>query len=374
MKCVEFNCRNLSYNKTNKLKVGGLKAEIYHKKGDPKNVNRILLTNAKAEVEILPSKGLSIGEAFFHKKPVFWEPPIEMPNPDTLNLWSEEVAINGVPSPEFTFLKTFNGGIELYGLQNWGMPVKKKGELQLLHGETSNIPVESVEVNLPDANRIKINGSFLYKTWKGNSDLPWYKRGSNICAVHRTIILHNNKNPEIELIDEFENVSQSDFFVDWGYHITFQPEPGAKIIVPASKMEERFGGKLPDQFDTWQPANNPEQRTETGIIYKGLAQDISNGIKKNITRVKRPTLGDLVVKTSVAPYFQTWMCNGGSNSKEFTWSETGDPLFKKNWDGFGIEIGASALDHNGNTDSKVPVSSALKPGEKRTICISVKSA
>jgi hypothetical protein len=374
MKCIEFNCKNLSFNETNKLNAADLEAEIYHKSGDPENVNRIKLSTTNAEVEILPSKGLSVGEAFLHGKPVFWEPPIEMPDPDSLDLWSDEVAIYGKPAHGFTFLKTFNGGIELYGLKNWGMPVKKDRELLLLHGETSNIPVVRVEVNLLNDNKIKINGTFLYKTWKGDTTLPWHKRGSHLCAVHRTIILHNNKNPEIELMDEFENVSQSDFFVDWGYHITFQPEPGAKIIVPATKKEERSGGLLPEQFDTWRPANNPEVRTETGIIYKGLDQDISEGIKKNITLVKRPTLGDLVVRTSTAPYFQTWMCNGGAYSKEFTWSETGEPLFKKNWDGMGIEIGASALDHNGNTDSKVPVASPLKPGEKRTICISVKSA
>jgi hypothetical protein len=39
----------------------------------------------------------------------------------------------------------------------------------------------------------------------------------------------------------------------------------------------------------------------------------------------------------------------------------------------GIEIGASALDHNGNTDADIPVAPALSPGEKTSGHISIKS-
>ncbi|HKJ79547.1 MAG TPA: DUF4432 family protein [Prolixibacteraceae bacterium] len=373
MNSIQFNCIKLSSNPGNKLESGNLKAEIYHNADDPESVNRIRLVTSNAELEIFPSKGLSVGEAFFHGKPVFWEPPIGMPNPETLDLWSDEVAINGKPAPGFTFLKTFNGGIELYGLKNWGMPVEKDGELQLLHGETSNIPVEKVEVNLLGDNKIKITGGFYYKTFKGNPSLPWYKRGSNLCKVNRTIILHNNEKPEIELKDEFENVSETDLFVDWGYHITFKPEVGARLNINASRAEDRSGGPVPDNYEMWTPAENTKNRTEKGIIYRGLNRFISNGMLKNKVLINRPTLGNLLISFTPAPYTQTWMCNGGANSKEFTWSKTGKPLFKKNWDGIGIEIGASALDHNENTNPEVPVATALNPGEKTSVQISVKS-
>ena len=60
------------------------------------------------------------------------------------------------------------------------------------------------------------------------------------------------------------------------------------------------------------------------------------------------------------------MCNGGAFSSEFTLAKTGEPLFTKNWDGMGIEIGASALDHDENTDPAVPVANPLQPNEKFT--------
>ncbi len=43
----------------------------------------------------------------------------------------------------------------------------------------------------------------------------------------------------------------------------------------------------------------------------------------------------------------------------------GDSLLKKNWDGMGIEIGSSPLDHDGNTDQSMQYEPALKHGEKK---------
>jgi hypothetical protein len=64
-----------------------------------------------------------------------------------------------------------------------------------------------------------------------------------------------------------------------------------------------------------------------------------------------------------SPYFQTWFCNGGANSTEFSYAETGEPVFRKNWDSQGIEPGSSALDHNGKIDSNVAYEKYLAPGE-----------
>ncbi len=44
-------------------------------------------------------------------------------------------------------------------------------------------------------------------------------------------------------------------------------------------------------------------------------------------------------------------------------------VFKRNWDGQGIEIGSSALDHDGNVDPEVPETRALEPGESLEIAI-----
>jgi hypothetical protein len=60
----------------------------------------------------------------------------------------------------------------------------------------------------------------------------------------------------------------------------------------------------------------------------------------------------LEVSTTPSPYFQTWFCNGGKGSGEFT-DSNGKSLLRRNWDGMGIEIGSSPLDHNGNIDETV---------------------
>jgi hypothetical protein len=67
-----------------------------------------------------------------------------------------------------------------------------------------------------------------------------------------------------------------------------------------------------------------------------------------------------------SPYFQTWFCNGGANSTEFTFND-GTPVFKKNRDGQGVEIGSSSLDNDGNIDQSVEYEGRLKPGALKEI-------
>ena len=373
MKQAVLNCKNLNLNSDNKIKSGQISVEIIHEKNDPINVNRIIVKNESLVVEILPSKGLSVGQAFNNEKPVFWKPPIGMPDPDLLDLNSDEVAINGEPHSGFTFLKTFNGGVELYGLENWGMPKSEEnGKLLPIHGETSNIPVEEIIVIFNDEEKtVEIKGDFFYNSFEGDLQKPWYLRGEKLIKVSRRIIVKQGVSPAIEIIDTFENISDLPFFIDWGYHITFAPEKGARLIIPSKIAENRSGEKLPDDIESWNPAPNPEIRTEVGIIHKNLKEFTDNKTKINKVLVERQNLGSLVVSFKPAPYTQLWMCNGGAFSSEFTLAKTGKPLFTKNWDGMGIEIGASALDHNGNTDPAVPVAKPLQPKEKFTNQISI---
>ncbi len=369
-----LNCKNLTLNSDNKIKSGQLSVELLHQKNDPKNVNRLKIINKNLVVEVLPSKGLSVGEAWYNKKAIFWEPIIEMPDPDLLELNSDEVAINGEPLTGFTFLKTFNGGVELYGLKNWGMPRKNKnGTLLPIHGETSNIPVNEVTVSIDEQEKtIEIKGEFFYNSFEGGLHKPWYLRGEKLVKVIRSIIIKQGTNPSIDIKDTFKNISNSPFFVDWGYHITFAPEKGARIIIPSKKAENRSGEKLPEDIESWVPAKNSKIRTEVGIIHKGLKEFTENELTINKVLIQRPNLGNLVVSFSPSPYMQSWMCNGGANSTEFTLAKTGKPLFRKNWDGMGIELGASALDHDKNTDPAVPVATPLQPKETVSNFISIK--
>jgi hypothetical protein len=357
--------RDISQNFRNVVSENGFNMRLFHLPEDPENANRIRVSTSKVEVELLPSKGLSLGQAWINSKPVFWEAPIELPDTETIDLWSDEVMINGNPAPCFTFLKTLVGGVELYGLRNWGMPAEIDGKLQPLHGETSNIPVSEIQYSFDEDSCI-IQASFDYHIFEGDSNIPWYKRGEALYKVTKKVKLKKGA-LEIKLEDTIENISNRSLTPDWGYHITFRPEEGARYIVPSKKAEERGGNPLPADIQTWPKAENENIRTETGIIHKQVAV-AENGLVK--THLIYSDGSTMEVSTTPSPYFQTWFCNGGKGSREFT-DSNGKSLLRKNWDGIGIEIGSSPLDHNGNIDKMVTYKSVLQPGEAMKIEIGI---
>jgi hypothetical protein len=361
-----FNVKDLSKNSQNEILINGFSFHMIHLSQDPVHANRIRISIPELEVELLPSKGLSLGQAWIKGKPVFWEAPIELPDTETIDLWSDEVYINGNPSPGFTFLKTLVGGIELYGLKNWGMPAELDGKLQPLHGETSNIPVSEVHFSMEE-DSCTIQASFDYRTFEGNAKLPWYQRGEALYRVTKRLILKKGA-LEIKLEDTIENISNRILAPDWGYHITFRPAEGARYIVPSKWAEERGGSSLPPDIQTWHKAENENVRTETGIIHKQIELGESGLLKSHLIF---PDGSTLEVSTTPSPYFQTWFCNGGKDSKEFA-DINGQSLLRKSWDGMGIEIGSSPLDHNGNIDKSVDYKAELKPGEMKTIEIGMK--
>jgi hypothetical protein len=335
---------------------------------DDKGVFRLIATSPEWNIELFPSKGLSIGQAYFKDQPIFWEAPTGLIHPDKFDPNESDVLINGIPAPGFSFLKTFASGIELYGLRNWGMPVMDdKGNLLPLHGETSNIPVDEVSIDTEDG-VMKIEATYTYRTFDGSTSLPWYKRGEELFKVTRTVRVYNTS--RISIDDTIENTSTLILCPDWGYHITFHAVNGAKLLIPSRNAKPRGGGDLPADIETWQPAIDESVRTEVGIIHKGLKQFINQKGAWNKCLVTYPNRNALMVTFTPAPYTQTWFCNGGANSKEFTY-KNGQPLFAKPWDGLGIEIGTSALDHDGNNDETIGYHHNRFPGEKQRIQIEI---
>jgi hypothetical protein len=355
-------------NKNNFLK-DGFSCRMFHLPEDPVNANRIRISIPEVEVELLPSKGLSLGQAWIKGKPVFWEAPVNIPDTETIDLWSDEVCINGIPAKGFTFLKTLVAGIEFYGLKNWGMPVEKDGKLGLLHGETSNIPVSAIQYSVKN-DACNIQASFNYHTFEGDIDKPWYKRGEALFRVTRKLVLTKGSF-KIKIEDTIENISNRKLIPDWGYHITFRPEDGARYLVPSRSVSERGGNELPDDLETWHNAADEKVRTETGIIHKGMLQKkTADGDKVVTTLLVYPDSTGIAVTTTPTPYFQTWFCCGGKASKEFTF-KNGESLLKRNWDGMGIETGSSPLDHDGNTDNSIDYNAELKSGETAKINLEI---
>jgi hypothetical protein len=366
-KIFTLDCRELSNNERTKYLSSGRGFKMYHEQGDPSGVHRLHIHSGELEAVLFPSKGLSLGQVFYKGKPVFWDAPCSLPDPETLNLWSDEVCINGKPTPGFAFLPTFCSGVELYGLKNWGMPQKDKntGELFLLHGETSNIPVTETSVEI-DSEGVTVTAAFIYHDMKGSGYRPWYKEGDPWFRVKKYFRFETGLEVKVIIRDTIENISTYTLTPDWGYHITFRPEEGSRLLVGSRNMEERSGGILHDDVETWTPQTKPAVREEKGIIHKELMDFSPEGRNRTFVLLKHPDGEGVLYKFPKSPYFQTWSCRGGAGSGEFT-LKNGESLLKKNWDGLGIEIGSSALDHNGNIDESVRLITYLRAGQEKVI-------
>lgn len=365
-----FNVKDLTLNATNKGELNGFQISIFHQDGDPSKAHRVRIRNKHMEVEFFPSKGLTIAQAWVQDQALFWEAPRGLDDTEDLDLWSDEISIDGQAAPGFTFLKTLIGGLEFYGLTNWGMPVTVKGKNELLHGETSNIPVGEILFGSDQDEQCWIQASFIYRTFEGDKQLPWYERGAALYKVTRKYTLPASC-CEILVEDSIKNVSASIQRPDWGYHITLRPEEGAKLLVPSKQVQERGGGAMPADIETWLEAEDASVRTETGIIHKDLLVNQSEaGPDSVVSLLKYPDGTGLALSVPPSPYFQTWFCNGGKGSKQFT-DHKGESILLKNWDGMGLEIGSSALDHNGNIDKTVSYDPDLSPGVSRTIQLKI---
>jgi hypothetical protein len=166
-----------------------------------------------------------------------------------------------------------------------------------------------------------------------------------------------------QVTDEILNISEVPLVPDWGYHITFRPVAGSRLLVPSARVMARPGGDLPEDVETWHPAAKEKTRSETGIIHQGLMRDSTGGTGSCKVLLRYPDGLPIVLSFPPSPYFQTWFCNGGAFSEEFTMAGTGEPLLKRNWDGQGVEFGSSPLDHDGNSDPSVSYRAQLEPGE-----------
>lgn len=364
---VTLHCRDIKRNEKWHDRFHGKGFSLFQEPGDPAGVSRLLIQCGELEAVLFPSKGLSLGQVFYKGKPAFWEAPCELPDPEALNLWSDEVCINGKPMPGFSYLPTFCAGIELYGLKNWGMPRwdDNTGELLPLHGETSNIPVAETHVEI-DNTGVTVTASFIYHNMKGYGSTLWYAQGEPWYRVTKYFRFEISGDPRVIIRDTFENISARSLTPDWGYHITFRPEDGSRLLVGSKYREERSGGALPKDVESWTPQTKTACREETGVIHKSLI-DFSPDDKSNSFVLLKHTSGDgLLYRFPKSPYFQTWSCRGGAGSEEFT-RKNGETLMKKNWDGLGIEIGSSPLDHNGNIDRSVEVQPSLLPDQQTTI-------
>lgn len=359
----KINTQNIAQNRERNIQFEECRINLWQKDNEPVNTIRVQITLGDVKMELLPSKGLSVGDVSINEVPILWKSPTDLHDPDTIDLTSREILINGEVKDGFTFLKTFAGGIEFYGMKNWGMPWRNPvtGELYLLHGETSNVPMDEVFGVLFE-DRLEITGTIIYRNFNFAKGDKWYLCGEPTFAITHTIVIPREGH-WFKSVIKATNITQNVLTPDWGYHVTLRPEKGSRLIVPSRSIEERSGNRVPDDFEFWNPAEDPLIRKEDGIIHKGLKLYSKNGKSVNKCLMLYPSGRGISVTFPPSPYFQTWFCCGGANSAEFTYAETGRPVFNRNWDAQGIEFGSSALDHNGNIDREVAYKQILSPGE-----------
>lgn len=351
----------------------GITLSLKRKITDAGSVSRLLITRDNLSVEILPSKGFSIGEAFWEGRPFFWNPPLEgLPDPDTLDP-GETIFINDRPMEGFGFLRAFTGGVEMLGLRNWGMPYRDiyTGRLFGLHGDISLTPVSEADITVSEAG-IEISALVTVTDREGDGRVPWYKRGMPIFTVKKNVIIDRDV-PGFSLIDEIRNMSGAAITPDWGYHVQLFPKPGARYLVPAAHSEVRGGEKNNGIDLSWKPSKVAHRREERGIIFKKIhfEDGLLRGLPGARTLFQYSDGRGILVAVPQSPFFMSWYSAGGEGGREFKIPATKGgtdlvPISELPWNGVGPEFGSSSLDHDGNVSTEIPTI-PLHPGERLLI-------
>lgn len=350
---------------------------------DPIGVFRILVTHAESSfsMEIYPSKCFCVGETILSSKPLFWDiPRTSLPDPGSID-WNEEIMIQGQKKEGFTVVKTLMGGVELYGLQNWGMPKSDSdGKTAPLHGDLSVIPTEKIEIIISDKG-FEIKGVITYYDGNGEETDSWYNRGVPLYKVAKNIFFSLREPSKLYFLDQITNISTKILTPDWGYHVMLRAESGAKFIIPSREIQNRNSDQqVSEDFELWKAEKTNKSREEKGIIHKKtlINPGIIGGKDGIKTLLKYPKNTGISFTIPPTPYLQDWFSAGGGlesvdilieDSKDAHNVENGKyvSVYEKPWNGVGPEFGSSALDHDDNIDSDVKINKQLKPEERLEI-------
>ncbi|SMP49197.1 KpsF/GutQ family protein [Sphaerochaeta associata] len=331
-------------------------AQWYHHGGDDVSVKRLRIWYKQFSITLLPTKGLSVLECSIDQTPLFWEPPVEtLCSPEQLDL-SQGLLINGEKTEGTAWISQFMGGIEMLGLDTWGMNYRdSEGVLHVLHGNISSIPALDIKITPGSDTTLHICG--VMKVYDPIALLP--QQGQTpLWQVTKTIELRSDTN-ELVIDDHIVNVSSRSAFADWGYHVQLRPKDGCSYIIPSGHIEERFGRPVPSDHHIWKRARNITEREERGYVHTQLKAE------KNLVQglLLYPDGSGIGMRFPHAPYTMVWNSCGGAQSKEFRSADDRENiLIPKPWDGVGPEIGASDLDHGRRVDPAV-VQEHLQPGE-----------
>lgn len=384
METFKLDCIKLKNNKENIIEKSGFLVKIFHKDEDDILVNRILIEHKDKNsrdiehkdknlrdndmtVELLPSKGLSINEAFYKGQPFFWEPPMGgLPNPDDFDPF-EKMYIDGALVDGFSWLKQFTGGVEMLGLENWGMPRDdaESGFEFPMHGTASLIPIKSIKVNINEET-VEIIGTFEVRNTRSAKTKPWYENGEVIFEVTKRIII-KPKSARIILKDSILNKSNEKRFANWGYHVQMSAVEGAEYLIP-SKSQKRIGESTAQtNREIWYNSKRENVREQVMNRHTDLrvTDNIFEGKSGFRTIMKYPDGHAVLNVIPACPWVASWMSAGGAGGDEWRLAKKGPSIMKKNYNGFGPEFGS--MDLFGGADEETQYKEKeIKPGRQPT--------
>jgi hypothetical protein len=375
---LRFDAEQLRRGAASRSAIGGFVVELGRADGDPDDVRRLVITGTDGfALELLPTKGLSVGYFNTPCGQVFWDIPVEaLMSPEKIDLLGEMI-IGGRRVKAMRWLENFAGCIELLGLSNWGMPHQRPGSLVLLplHGEASQIPVDECWIRAGQVVLAARSRFIIRDSWwdaSGDRQSPWYLRGRAQWQVTRNVVLDKSRRA-LQVLDEITNLGSSPAVPDWGYHVQLRAESGARLSIPSRARIDRAGKAVPEDFELWQPSPEPERRFERGYVHYGCPEETNPlgqpAVRGRAIYERGP---NTLFTLPRSPYIQSWFSCGGSGGRAYSHPDRPDELFMvRGWNGMGPELGASPLDHNGAADPEI-AEPALGPGESRLLFIEVR--
>ena len=344
--------------------IGGGQVVLYHHGYDHASVRRFHIRWKQFVLELLPTKGLSVLSCSVDGIPLFWDSPLDsIQAPDAIDL-SKALLVNGKEAPGTAWIAQFLGGVEMLGLDNWGMHYRDAdNRLHPLHGNVSNIPATEVVVQLQADDTLEVCATVVVHhdsavLPEGTQQPKWkVEKRIQLQAATGTLVID----------DTIINVSEAEAFPDWGYHVQLRPRPDCRFHLPSRTVRERFGRAVPKDHMVWRLPQDVAVREERGYIHSHL--DATDGLVQGL--LEYPDGSGIGITFPHAPYTMAWNSCGGANGKEFLWPHNpGTALIPKPWDGVGPEIGASDLDHGDGADPQV-VQAVLAPGASRRLTIAI---
>lgn len=185
-------------------------------------------------LEILPARGLDIGEVRFLGEPVAWISPIRDTRPAT--------------APRGTdFVARFNGGLlATCGLRNIGPATRDEP----MHGDYTFLPAENVHW------QAEVSAETVAAVVTGEVRSISLFGASFLVRRRITAAVHAGRGAEITVTDEVENLGSQPAALHLLYHVNLGAPlvvPGTRVHVDAARTTARDAGTTPE----WQTLPGP---------------------------------------------------------------------------------------------------------------------